>query len=118
MSMETTFEIIANDEAASRLMPGGSLRPHLVIFCGQEASVLEQAETLLETTRLPSGWQLARVEPKAAQKTARWFGLGDTACMAVIREGAILAIEQECSRDALERLIEVAKRREQLVESA
>ncbi|MGM0557387.1 MAG: hypothetical protein ACQEVA_13475 [Myxococcota bacterium] len=118
MSIATTFDTITNDEDASRLMPGGSAEPHLVIFCGQGADVLERAEALLETTPLPSRWRLARVDPKAAENTARWFGLGDTASMAVIREGAILAIEQECSREAFERLIEVATRREQLVESA
>jgi hypothetical protein len=118
MSIATTFETITNDEDASRLMPGGSAEPHLVIFCGHGAKVLEKAEALLESTRLPSQWRLARVDPQAAENTARWFGLGDSASMAVIREGAILAIEQECSTQAFERLIEVAKRREQLVESA
>ena len=50
---------------------------------------------------------VAFLAPQAAENTARWFGLGDTASMAVIRKGAILAIEQECSSEAFERLIEV-----------
>lgn len=117
MNTTATFETISSDEDASRLMPDGSPEPHLVIFCGQGAEVLEKAEALLQSTRLPSRWRLARVDPGAARATARWFGLEDAPSMAVIRSGAILAIEQECSSDAFERLIEVARRRESLMDS-
>ena len=118
MSVSTKFETISTDEQASRLMPGGSSNPHLVVFCGHGSTVVEKAEAILETTPLPSQWRLARVDPASAETTARWFGLGDIPSMAVIRKGTILAIEQECSAEAFSRLIEVARRREHLVESA
>jgi hypothetical protein len=118
MPVATRIETISTDEDASRLMPGGSSQPHLVVFCGDGSRVLEKVERLLEEADFPVDWRLARIDPELAEMTAQWFGVGEGSSMAVIREGAILAIEQECSIDAFARLIEVAKRRDDLIESA
>lgn len=104
------FRRVASDDDAAFLMPGHHDAVTLVLFCGAQAPVIERARALADQVELPQGWSLAVVDPNSAADTARWFGVTEVPAMGAVSDGALLAVEYECSLEAFERLIGLAKR--------
>ena len=100
---------ICSDEDASFLMPGQGGQPTVVLFCGAQAPVVDKARGISTRAGLPDQWSLAVVDPDEAVETARWFGVSDQPAMGVVFDGALLAVEYECSTEAFERLLHVAR---------
>lgn len=103
------FRRIANDEDAQFLMPGQGADMTLVIFCGADAPVVDKARALSSEVEIPEAWSFAVVDPEVAADTARWFGVTEMPAMGAVYDGALLAVEYECSTQAFERLIELAQ---------
>jgi hypothetical protein len=103
------FKRISSDEDASFLMPGQQSPMTLVIFCGADAPVVQKARELSAELDVPEQWGFALVDPEAASETTRWFGIKDMPAMGAVCDGALLALEYECSLEAFERLIHVAR---------
>lgn len=103
------FKRIASDEDASFLMPGQQSPMTLVIFCGAGAPVVHKARELSAQLDIPEEWGFALVDPESASETARWFGIKDMPAMGAVCDGALLALEYECSVEAFERLIHLAR---------
>ncbi len=101
---------ITSDEDASFLMPGHGDEVTLVLFCGAGAPVVQRARELSTQVRLPGAWSLAVLDPQVARDTAHWFGVTELPAMGAVCDGALLAVEYECSLEAFERLIAWAKR--------
>ena len=110
------LESLDSDEEAERLMPGGSSNCHVVVFCPGDDELKDQASEMLCAATMPDSWDLVFVDPDHAAETARWFGVQSTPSVAVIRDGALLAVEEECSEEAVERLVRFAKRQDKLVD--
>ncbi len=103
------FRRVDSDEDASFLMPGPQKQMTLVVFCGADAPVVGKARELSSQVDIPEQWSFAVVDPKAATETVRWFGVNDVPAMGAVYDGALLAVEYECSLEAFERLIQLAK---------
>jgi hypothetical protein len=100
---------VASDEDASFLMPGQGGDMTLVIFCGAQAPVIERARAVAAEVVFPAHWSIAVIDPDSAAKTARWFGIKDVPAMGAVCDGALLDVEYECTTDAFERLVRIAK---------
>jgi len=121
MSGSVQFHEVTSDDEASFLMPAdgaddaGSL--HVVLFCEPGSPTVEKACQYAPQVDIPTDWHLVLLDTNNAEETAQYFGLRDITGMAVIEDGAILDIEYECSIEAFRRLIDIAKRQSDALDS-
>jgi len=109
MNDPNEFCEINADEDAEFLMPGKSPKLHLVLFCAPGAPTIQKARDLVTQIEVPEDLAFVHLDPSGAPETTRWFGLSDTIGMAAIYDGAMLAVEYECSLDAFRRLLTTAR---------
>ncbi|MFW5967761.1 MAG: hypothetical protein ACOCV2_09600 [Persicimonas sp.] len=110
MADGTEFRAIKSDEEAGFLMPGRSEGLHLVLFCEPDSPTVDKAREYLGRVEVPDDWRFVHLIPSEAPETTEWFGLSDTMGMAVIADGAMLAVEYECSLGAFKRLMSTARK--------
>jgi hypothetical protein len=115
MTDSIEFCEVTADEEAVFLMPGQSQRFHLVLFCEPGSPTVEKAQALVSETEVPEQWRFVHLDPHSAPKTAQWFGLSDQMGMAAIFDGALLAVEYECSLEAFRRLLGTARQQHALL---
>lgn len=94
-----------DDHAARALLPGHTDGDHVVLFFRPQDR--DAADHLQRFSSLPwpPRWSAAAVDVDCAPDTARWFGLSLTPAVAVIRDGALLALEFDCSDDVCHRVL-------------
>jgi hypothetical protein len=109
MSDSVEFCEVNTDENAEFLMPGKSTRLYLVLFCAPGAPTIQKAKDLVTQIEVPDDLAFVHLDPSGAPETTRWFGLSEQVGMAAIYDGAMLAVEYECSLDAFGRLLATAR---------
>lgn len=63
----------------------------------------------------PDNTRLMALDVSRATRTAEWFGIRDTPALAVVHNGMLLAVEHHCQPDACGRLLECARKQQQLL---
>jgi hypothetical protein len=109
MSDPIEFCEVNTDEQAEFLMPGHSPKLHLVLFCAPGAPTVQKAQELVVQIDVPEELGFVHLDPEGAPETTSWFGLSDQVGMAAIYDGAMLAVEYECSMAAFQRLLVTAR---------
>lgn len=105
-----------DDNAASALLPGRADGDHVVLFFRHDDDGSSGHLQRFAALPWPTRWSASAVNVERAPETARWFGLQETPAVAVIRDGALLALEFDCSEDVCQRVLALASsQRRQLV---
>lgn len=93
--------------SASMLAPGTE-RPTIVLFCTEHPST-DALRDAFQRVSWPAGYRVSLVEVGTQPVERRWFPLHEPPVVAVVLDGAVLALEYECSADACRRLVRVAE---------
>jgi len=109
-----------NDHQARALGPGAK-GVYVVLFLSSQDPT-HDISTDADITRfaalsLPRHLPRVVVDTEGAPETARWFGVTQTPVLAVISDGALLAIEHQCEESVCERLIAFADQQRSCLEA-
>ena len=104
---------LTDDQDARCLMPGPEHQLFAVLIHGSTDENACSEATCFHAYEWPDDFVVAELNRAKAVQTAKWFGFGQEAAMAVIFDGVVLALDTECTDEACERLVRVA--REQLI---
>lgn len=95
------MRMLQPEEATVRLLPGRQDQFAAVLFAhNSDAESVERFQQL----QWPAGWDVFFVDVAATPALTGWFGVRETPVLAVIRDGALLALEYECAPEVCERL--------------
>lgn len=82
--------------------------PEIVLFCTEHEATTGMREAFASTV-WPRGFRVSMLEVREDPEAGRWLPLADRPVVAVMFDGAVLALEHECSAAACRRLLRVAE---------
>lgn len=83
--------------------------PSIVLFlCGGEDD--PSLQRAFEQARWPGGYRVQAIDLAADDEVRLWFNLGDRSAVAVVLDGAILALEHACDAGACSRLLRASSK--------
>ena len=102
------MNILNSDQLASTLMPGQGPGLQVVLFWQQEDK--DSAEALESFRRMnwPNECQVSVLDVSNAPLTTSWFGIQSTPALGIVSDGALLAVEHQCSEIVCDRLLSIA----------
>jgi hypothetical protein len=102
------MKTLSSDREARCLLPEQEDRFFVVLFWSDADVERIEAINRFLGMQWPPGWISATLDIAAAPETAAWFGVLETPTLAVIRDGALLAVASECDDGVCHRLLQWA----------
>lgn len=96
---------IAGDEVADRLLPGADARFRVVLFVRGGAADGDEARRRFGALPWPADWERLVIDLDRAPRVGAWFGIAESPAVAVVRRGQLLALEDDCTGEACDRLV-------------
>lgn len=82
--------------------------PEIVLFCTEHEATTGMREAFARAA-WPTGFRVSTLDVRDEPEQKRWLPLADRPVVAVVFDGAVLALEHECSAAACRRLLRVAE---------
>lgn len=94
---------------SDKLLPGATNVPSIVLFCTAHETT-EKMRKRFDCATWPRGYRVCQIDLDNDPEARSWFALDDERpAVAVVLDGAILALEYECSDEACQRLLRTAQ---------
>lgn len=84
----------------------------MVLFVDRDAPEAAATQARFEAVRWPQGTRTEIIDVSTDLECARWYGIADVPAVAVVCDGALLAIEHACDAGACRRVYEMAHQRD------
>ena len=108
--MDSTEELLTPSE---RSPFAGHRGPCIVLFhCGDAPALCQE----FEATRWPRGYRRLQVDLTRDEEARSWFDVVDGAAVAVVVDGAVLALEYSCDAAARQRLLRAAEQQRRMLD--